>query len=727
MFHLLKLFLSFFIFWIYVSGNAFFEIVEIMPNTIDDKNLEYITLKNTSDTSQSLSWYILADKKKQYVFAEDISIEAWEKQDFFRPETKLILNNSDEEIYLYNIQGEKIDEVSYETSTKWEFLTFEDINTEWEDEYISEEVYISWEIFISDEVIILEVPEIIFWLQRPSYISQSGSTDIYVCDEEKDECKVNFDLWESFSNEFPERDYKCDINFGIWEPTGQEWRCNPNTIIFPEGEYEVIFKIWHEDDASIFSEKKIFVKNIIGIESISQNNVENAGMHSEEEKSISKIHINTPKIIVQSWLTWKWRYFYCEKSECKINLNYEKQHSDQRCFWGFANMEQSSDSNNTRCNPWYVTVTQWTHEMFLRVYENDNEENKKTTRFYVYNERYIEEILLTKSLFQVSLVGESQSQIIENKINIIFQWKISKEKSLSWSVLTCTWVDRCYVNLEGVIISPELSSWNQVLNSGVEDLEYAWTINWEEFSQKLNPNGIWVEWIWENEIIFKAWEIEEIFIINISASSFLKEGNWENYKLNKEIFKIEENKINFTQNFLPLKYDGLRISWKAPVWSRIEVYNNWEKVLNWISNEKWKYRLVSKNFVAWEYIFDTQIILESGEKIFIENSWTFILIAEKRINWFISKKSTKTSTKTTKSIKLPSLIMQTETVYHWDTENIEVLNIWMKIFLILMICLSAIFWALHLIHIKTPIIIKTILSVYQLRFWVKQKINLIIA
>jgi hypothetical protein len=87
---------------LYLSGNAFFEIVEVMPNTSDDKNLEYITLKNTSDTVQSLSGYILADKKKEYLFIDDTFIEPGEKQEFFRPETKIALNNSDEEIYLYN-------------------------------------------------------------------------------------------------------------------------------------------------------------------------------------------------------------------------------------------------------------------------------------------------------------------------------------------------------------------------------------------------------------------------------------------------------------------------------------------------------------------------------------------------------------------------------------------------------------------------------------------------
>jgi hypothetical protein len=73
-----------------------------MPNTLDDKNLEYITLKNISDSSQSLSGYTLADKSKSYTFSDDIFLQSGEREQFFRPQTKLVLNNSDEEIYLYN-------------------------------------------------------------------------------------------------------------------------------------------------------------------------------------------------------------------------------------------------------------------------------------------------------------------------------------------------------------------------------------------------------------------------------------------------------------------------------------------------------------------------------------------------------------------------------------------------------------------------------------------------
>jgi hypothetical protein len=531
-----------------------------MPNTLDDKNLEYITLKNISDSSQSLSGYTLADKSKSYTFSDDIFLQSGEREQFFRPQTKLVLNNSDEEIYLYNKNWEKIDEVSYAVSVKSEFLTFEEI-TQWEEDIISQEAYISWEIFISDEVIIEEnvdvveevliSPEIIFSLQRPSYITQSWSTDIYTCD--RDECKVNFDLWESFSNELPEKDYECDIDFWIQGLTWQEGRCNPNTVTFPKGEFEVKIKIWHESNAEIFTEKVIFIHNpeFQYIETLDvSNNLWGGWSESDlstpwwEELILEKLYIHKPRIIVQSWLIWEGRYFYCEKTECKINLNYEKKHKDERCFWHFANMQQSSSSTHTRCNPWYVTVKPWTHKMFLRAYEDDNEDNRKTTRFYIYNEERIEKFSLSGNLSQLSTQWRMEQKIEIPQIKINLQWQISHEKSLSGSTLTCEWVEKCYVNLEWIW------EWSS-------EWEYSWLLNWEQFSQKLNPKWIWIEWPWNHEIILRVWDTQESFYVEITTLVFsltrIQEiSNWR--EMEQWEIKDTESKIDFILNMMDSEF-----------------------------------------------------------------------------------------------------------------------------------------------------------------------------
>ena len=181
-----------------------------MPNTIDDSQLEYVTIKNLKTTPLSLSGFVLQDAQGKIYTFTGVILEAHERKQFFRPQTRITLNNTDETLTLFSATGAKIDEIYYTTSTKGVFLSFEDIiPDETEEGVISDETYISGEVYISDEVVLppeedseetqeetptLTSPEILFHLQRPSYITQSGSSDIYICDPKQAECKVNFDL-----------------------------------------------------------------------------------------------------------------------------------------------------------------------------------------------------------------------------------------------------------------------------------------------------------------------------------------------------------------------------------------------------------------------------------------------------------------------------------------------------------------------------------------------------
>jgi len=885
MFKFLKLFFVFIFLCFAGQSHGNFQIVEVFPNTIDDKNLEYIVIQNISQQPQTLSGFILSDKVKDYIIESIEILESWQIQTFSRIETKLILNNSNEEVFLRDTDWELVDSVSYNTTTKWEAILFElkESILEIPNLIISDEVLISWEVIISDEVQInpplfdyssvplnkgedmmqwssdIVVPEIVFNLQRPSYISQSWSTNIYLCDNLRDECKVNFDLRDSFSGDFPEKDYICKIDFWLWELSWQEERCNPNTVIFPAWEYEVIFRIFHEDDREVFSEKMIFVKNIWEeSEKISQElvfgeeseipiisndylqaqsqsggniiapevifwlqrpsyisltgtgdiyNCDNSRdeckvnfdlresfaqdvsisdfeceidfwidgvvfgeeqkcnpntvsfpvwtyevnfklRHKEFPEHISEktiiihhkayisnentqenvsdivelkedsIFIYRPEIIVQSWLSGQGRYFYCLKNVCKINLEYKKRHRDERCRWNFARMQQSSISTHKKCNPWYVTVSKWVYEMSLRVYEKDNEENYKKVQFYIYNK-------ISENEADFIQEWEEKSQTIHNiwdedvvniwlsiwKIEIKLQWKLSKWNTLSWSVLTCSWVEKCYVNLEWVI-------------EGWDEKKYSWTLDWDKFSQKINPKWIWVDWEGIHEIIFKVGTMQEVFHVEIAAS--FSSGR-ERIQDRVVWWKESELKIKFTQNFLPLKYDGLRISWLAPTWSKIEIYNNWEQILSWVSDEKWKYRLVSKDFLPWEYSFDTNIVLASWEEIFVEKSWEYILTGEKRANWFIVKKVSikKKSSTSSSSTKLPpKLVVKENEIF--IPEKIETLSLREKILFIAWLLFLAICMLLHMISKTSKLVLKDVFSIYVEQYCVKHKITLIL-
>lgn len=214
----------------------------------------------------SLSGYILQDASgKKYIFP-DIILEKDETRKFYRPETKILLNNTDEILYLYNPIGELLSEVSWEKSEKNIEIFFEKIILEQEkqeeiieEEIVSDEININMENLVSDEVNISgetqnneetentenssqntenqsenqqtetlendqenissqelessEKLEILFALQQPSYVNFNEETQIFICDTTKSECKINFDFRPSFTGSFLEKDYTCKIDF----------------------------------------------------------------------------------------------------------------------------------------------------------------------------------------------------------------------------------------------------------------------------------------------------------------------------------------------------------------------------------------------------------------------------------------------------------------------------------------------------------------------------------
>jgi len=232
---------------------------------------------------------------------------------------------------------------------------------------------------------------------------------------------------------------------------------------------------------------------------------------SAREDSKNNIVIFRPEVSVQSWLTWKWRYFYCEKLECKINLEYKKRQTGERCIWRFRKWIASSKTTHTRCNPWYVEYGEWIHELSLRVYESWNMDNKKIFRFYVYNtpeqyeEQPIPEPVVWRKWEDSLLLSWSHDQVVWEKTDIlidevpqlteaiessiVLQWKIWKEKMYSWSLLECHNVASCYVNFDGQ---------TSIQNS---DMKYAWTLGGRIFSTDRNPKWIWVD-AWSHEIKF---------------------------------------------------------------------------------------------------------------------------------------------------------------------------------------------------------------------------------
>ena len=492
----MKKILAIFLFYIFsfnsVFANLYFS--EIMPNTTDDKNLEYIEITNSWEEKINLQWYKIKDKSgKEFDFGYGDFIDSNESKKFYRTKTKILLNNTNEELYLYDNLWNLIDSFSYSTSTKWQAIiinnTDENQNNSWSvnnqtsSGTISENTSSwttnndnettqntsswnldntsswttqnsnswtinnanstnswttqntsSWNLDNSSSSGSIEntdsnltsswtidnqdsnsennnedneqIPKIKvnFSFQNPSYVlDKTPWKQEYICDENKDECKINLDLRNSFSGSLKESDFNCEIDFGLsWWTNGQEHKCNPNTVIFPKWTFEIKMKISSKTDPNNFDTKSFILKNnpkteiiykdkIVYKEKIiyktsscsSYNNVDKEVDNKvdndtslstmQNNTSVSKINISNPIIEIQSWIKdWK-----CIKTDCSVNLIYKPKNKLERCLWNFWNWTFKTKDTDKKCNPWYVKFPIWNHKITLKVYQKDLESNYK--------------------------------------------------------------------------------------------------------------------------------------------------------------------------------------------------------------------------------------------------------------------------------------------------------------------------------------------------------------
>ena len=91
---------------------------EVLPNTSDDANQEYVDIMNTGCTPLSLSGYTLEDASMKRFTLSDITLWPGETTRLDRPMTKIILNNEDETLRLYDSIGTIIDSWSWKSSIK---------------------------------------------------------------------------------------------------------------------------------------------------------------------------------------------------------------------------------------------------------------------------------------------------------------------------------------------------------------------------------------------------------------------------------------------------------------------------------------------------------------------------------------------------------------------------------------------------------------------------------
>lgn len=577
----IKLYILIFIPFIFLVQKVFtsFSITEIYPNTNEDTTEEYVQITYDWNGNNNLSWYILSDKTwKEYIFENDIYIN-WENKKYFRPQTKILLNNSDEEIYLKNSSWELVDSFSYNTTELWKIYINEKIKNEIIDEIVqkpnleensstevieeienstwtiienedSDNIEIETSTWFVDEIVesnswstqenstenITNDPEILNeeiieekisfviknTFQTPTYLTDKDreleDARVYNCDRTKDDCRVNFDFSNTFSASTKENDFNCIIDFWLWWATWEENKCNPNTVIFPIWTHNLNIKIINKTNSNNYFEINFKIINDWKIVSNTSSN--NTNKTYEIINKPNKLNLKTPIIEVQWWLA---KDNTCDKKECSINFIYEPIFDDINCLWNF--WSGTFDSNtDKKCNPSYVIFPSWKHTITLEICDKNYESNCKKSE-YIFENKY---------------------KYLEPKSIITLQWKLSKNKILDNDKITCIWVEKCSINFTW-----QESIWNE--------LSYFWDFWDSDFFEWKNPSSHVFE-NWTYDVVLQVsdnnwWFSESVFSVEVRPK--------EESLLSAKEIEIEEIETNLSsiepKSIISLKID---LQWK---------------------------------------------------------------------------------------------------------------------------------------------------------------------
>ncbi len=108
---------------------------EILPNTPvgqRDKEKEYIELFNENDFEVDLEGWQIKDgvgKTKVFVFPKETKIRPKGFLVLFRPQTKIVMNNQEDKLFLLNPKGEIVDKVSYQKAPRGK--SYNKTQTDW--------------------------------------------------------------------------------------------------------------------------------------------------------------------------------------------------------------------------------------------------------------------------------------------------------------------------------------------------------------------------------------------------------------------------------------------------------------------------------------------------------------------------------------------------------------------------------------------------------------------
>lgn len=212
--------------------------------------------------------------------------------------------------------------------------------------YMSDEATI-WEPKLPD-IPVIDIPNFDYIFQSPSYVTLVD--DVYICDQEKPECKINLKLIQSENQKDISTTLDCSIDFGF--DSDQSERCNPNTVIIPVGTHTISLQIFDSDTPDQLKQESFVIQNIpVEAPVIVTETIKSSGWNI---KTSIQNHFVSANIIIQSkntsTRTVEVDRVICLKSKkCNLNLSSlvesDSSSSQLTYAWDFWNGEYSAKAN----------------------------------------------------------------------------------------------------------------------------------------------------------------------------------------------------------------------------------------------------------------------------------------------------------------------------------------------------------------------------------------------
>lgn len=567
-----------------------FYIKEVLPNTDNDTLDEYVWILYNWSWTNSLSGYTLSDLAwKTYTFWIDL-FEKWELKKYYRPTTKILLNDTNETLYLKDSFWILVDTFSYATTENWvvykknEDITIINLNNQ------------TWEIIES---------ETNSWSIVEEFEEQNIDE---ILEEELDNLNSEFGTWEILNEEIEEI---------IIESTGsiEENIFTNNTwsIIETENTSTGSIENTTTNSWSLINNSNTWTINSIIIKNLSIKNTFQ-----------SPTYLNEKEIELKNNLVYN-----CDrtKDDCRINLdlrttfNTEIKEADFNCNINFWLSWTTWEEN--KCNPNTIIFPVWSYEIKIKVINKLNLNYFWELNFRIINDwKLIQTQTITNYVSSSSTYNETTKLVLNEPI-IKVQSGLNDRKICDKK--------ECSINFDSDITKKNITcKWDFWSGS---------YISWND--KKCNPNIVYY-WPWNHTVFLEVCDIN--YDDNCKKSDYTFENIYKKISLESIItiqWKMTKNKVLEWKKIICYDVDAcsINLTWWDSKWEDINFF--WD-FWDWDFSES--KNPLSKVFKKWNYT----VILEVSDEdwdlredyLEIEVRWKDDLIQalqEKDINQEIDK------------------------------------------------------------------------------------------